>query len=279
MKTFLPLAALLCTAACANAQTPTINGPDMLCPNGTGTLTTETYDSYQWLRRDFGTTTTYEIAGETSQTLAIDAYNYTPSYISVKVIDNSIADTSAEMLIDSWAFLPPATMIEGDFGTGPNGEVLLCTGDTVTLQLMLPYVNSITWFDGGMVIPGENSQTLAVTGAGSYTVEGAPAECPDYLQLQGIPVDVIMDNCGLGLDEQSTTSAQVYPNPATGTLTVQANELIVELTIANCLGQIVATQAAMQEIQRLDVSTLRPGMYFLTISYGNSKETREFSVD
>ena len=76
---------LLLIGSTTFAQNPTVIGDSMLCPNSSGLLTTQTYDTYQWFVRYFGSSTIAPIAGANSQTLPIDYSNYAASYLSVEV--------------------------------------------------------------------------------------------------------------------------------------------------------------------------------------------------
>jgi len=176
----------------AIAQTPTVSGDDMLCPDGTGTLTTQTFDSYQWLRRYYGSTVTDPIPGETSQSLVMDYYDYAASYMSVATTLGGVADTSAEFFVDGYAFLGPYVISDGDFTVGMSGESILCPGSTMTFEFGMPYTTNITWYLDGNPIPGETSSILTVSQPGSYYVEGAPAVCPDYIQGPGVSLDVVV---------------------------------------------------------------------------------------
>ena len=74
--------------------TPTVTGDVLLCPNESGMLTTQSYDSYQWYKRSFSGTAV-PIQGATSQTLSIvsvviDGYpSQTLSFFGVKLFANA----------------------------------------------------------------------------------------------------------------------------------------------------------------------------------------------
>ena len=191
------IAALFLLPQSAHAQCPhdpTVTGDVMLCPQTTGTLMTETADSYQWYKRDWGQPTATVIPGATNRTLQVDYYNGAGAYFSVDATLNSCTERSPEVLVDGWAFLPPAVMHNGTFRIGQNGESLLCDGDTMVLHLMLPYDTLITWFKDGSPIPGANIDSILVTDGGLYTVEGAPSLCPNFLQPLGLSIEVIRYN-------------------------------------------------------------------------------------
>jgi len=259
---------------------PTINGNQILCPGQTITLSTEnTYDSYQWLRRELGETAITPIAGETSSTIEVDADTYSLAYLSVRVTSGAEADTSIEALIDSYVFLLPSVSSTGEYAAGGNGEFVICPGDTMYFTMNMPYSENITWFAGGTAIAGETATMLTVTEPGIYTVEGAPEACPDYIQPLGLNLDVIQGNCGLGLSEETLSKAVLYPNPAAGIITVESDEQIFEVNISTAAGKRVTTDKPSATIKSFDTSGLAPGIYFMTINYGNSSETQQFTVN
>lgn len=195
MKQFVHMcAAAVCSFSMLSVSAqlnPTISGDDMLCPQGTGTLTTQQFDSYQWYRRYYGSVNTDPIPGETNQTLTMDYNNYAASYLSVVVTAGAQTDTSAEYFVDGWAFAGMTVMSDGNFTIGPNGESIICPGESMSFEVMMPYNTNIQWFESGNPIPGANGTTLTVTQPGTYAVEGAPAVCPNYIVTPG--VELIVD--------------------------------------------------------------------------------------
>lgn len=167
--------------------TPTIIPSDLvLCPNESGTLSTEVYDAYQWYKDGS------PISGETGQLLAVEQWADAGSSFTVSATLEGCTEMSASVLVDSWVFLLPYVMHGGDdpTGTGPNGEALYCEGDTMLLELGLPYTENIQWINNGAPIPAPAgvAQTLVVTGTGSYTVSAAPGLCPNFIMGLGVNI-------------------------------------------------------------------------------------------
>lgn len=266
----------------ASAQlNPTISGDNMLCPEGTGTLTTQQFGSYQWYRRYYGAANTDPIAGETNQTLTMDYYNYAASYLSVVVTSGPQADTSAEFFVDGWAFIGMTVMSEGDFTIGPNGETIICEGDTMYFTVMQPYDTNIQWYENGQPIAGANSTVFTVTEAGIYNVEGAPAVCPNYMNNPGVDLVVQVENCsGAGLSDPEIPAAQLYPVPAQEELTIK-NEahLIREVYITNQLGQLIFTSEPNAFNTLISTENFQSGYYFITIHYNEGEEIQSFIVE
>ena len=251
----------------ANAQCsfdPTVSGDTLLCPNATGLLTTQVYDSYQWYKRPLFGGPAVPVAGATNQTLIIDYSNDAGFYFSVQATDSGCTEMSPEVLVDGWLFLLPFTIIEGDYTIGGSGELVLCQGDTIFLISGMPYDTNLQWYDNGNPIPGANDDTLIVTTAGSYTFSGAPSLCPNFIQNQFIPSDVVVITCPSGIQEIQMQALSIAPNPAIDFIyfTFPGCEKIEIIDVA---GKLVQRETAEQGTTNhtLDISKLASGNYIL----------------
>lgn len=269
----------------AAATVPVITGDTLLCPNSSGTLTTQAgYDSYQWYKRFFGTNKKKPVKGATSNTLTVDAFNDAPAYFSVTVTSKGDSLTSAEKLVDSYAFLPLSVVSDGDFINGP-GYFKLNNGDTGTFTITQPYNTSITWFRNNIVIPGENNVTLDVTKGGNYFVTAAPAVCPEYIQNPGLTLQVKLIDNKLQANEQpalntSTTVAKeikLYPNPAKGFVTIDMASFAgsdIKITLSGSDGKTVLAKqfAKVAASVKLDLAAVNPGVYYATIKSNSTQQ-------
>lgn len=233
MKTWALLLASLAltgaTAAGLAAQCifdPTVTGDPLVCPEGSTTLATQQYDSYQWYRRDFPLGAPQPISGATAQTLTVD-YNETPVYISVEATLGGCTEKSPEVLADGLAFLPVVVATEGEFEVGPNGEQVICAGDTIYQIILQPYTINIQWYDGANEIPGATNDTLVVTQPGNYWVTGSPEQCPGYTAGLGLQIPVIWGStpgCTTGTTEPNAPfEVTILPNPARTSVFVAAD--------------------------------------------------------
>jgi hypothetical protein len=256
---FFVFAALSSEAQCV--FDPTVTGDTLLCPNDSGMLMTQAYDSYQWYKRPISGTA-QPIAGATGQTLGIDYANDAGYYFSVAATESGCTEISPEVLVDGYVFLLPFVQTTGNFTISPTGETVICIGDTVFFTLMLPYDTNITWFNNGVPIPGATSSQLAVTTAGSYTVQGAPSICPDFIQSLGVSLDVLVQNCGTGVESHDGQLAQVYADPQDGKLYVQNTERkgSYEIHIYNLDGRL-ALSSKIPESGTISVAHLPYGIY------------------
>lgn len=267
---------LFFTAHFAQAQCafdPTVTGDTLLCPNTSGILTTQQFNSYQWYKRDWGASTATPIAGATQQTLAVSEADLLASF-SVEVTLNGCTETSPEVLLDGRVFALPLVQHTGNYTFDPVTEAFkICEGDTMFLTLLLPYDTAITWYKNDLPIPGENATTYAVTTAGAYTVEGAPTICPNYIVPLGLVLPVVVENCATIVKPEPTNDlVKVFPNPTNDWLYVESIEngfiKAVELTDIHGHSVRILEKITDDEIT-LSLSLLPAGTYVLRIKTGN----------
>lgn len=183
---------LFAVGAKAQCELKPVIAPDnlILCPNATDSLyTTEVYDSYQWYKE------AKMIEGATSRYLVVDQYNDAGFEFSVVVTKGLCKGVSEKVLVDGWVFASP-TMSSSlpPRGVDWYGNAYYCAGDALTFTFMSPYTTNIQWYNHYEPIKGATEQDYRVTGNGSYTVCGAPPQCPDFIACQNIPVVVYFDS-------------------------------------------------------------------------------------
>ena len=228
-RLLLPFTFCLLHFAVSSAQcpfTPTVTGDLLVCPEGRTTLSTQVYDAYQWYVRPFGTTTSFPVQGANGQSYTVQ-YEDTPVYVSVDATLNNCTERSAEVLVDGLVFLPVTVLSSGQFTIGPNGEAIICAGDTMYLIVMQPYTVNIQWYDDGVPIPGANDDTLVVTQPGFFWLTASPGQCPDLSASLGVIIQVAWSDvpgCApSSIREPKRIEAFLAPNPA---------EDYMELTVA-----------------------------------------------
>lgn len=257
---------------------PVIHGDSLLCPNSQGLVGTQSFDTYQWYMRYFGSGQRNAITGATAQSLVIDYNTYSASYLSVHVSQGGDTATSPEFFVDGWAFLPPVVMTTGDFTTGGNGETIVCEGDTVFFTLMMPYDTLITWYLNGNPIPNSDTTVLAVTSAGQFTCSGAPTVCPNFIQTLGVNLDVVFEPCSTAVTRPALPLT-VGPNPTRGPLQVEiGGHPIDRIGLVDAWGRQweLALDAGLQA--RLDLSSWPRGIYWLRVEAAGQVMSRPIQL-
>jgi len=256
-------------------EKPVITGDTLLCPDSKGVLLVqEGYDSYQWYKRFYGSDKKTRIKGATANTLNINTADDAPAYFSVRVTSKGDTLKSAEKLVDSYVFLLPSVISGGDFIDGP-GYFLLNKGDTGTFTLTQPYDTNITWYKNDQPIAGENSVTLNVTKPGDYTVQGAPAVCPNFIQNPGVVLTVKLtsaiaanepnDNIGTGLTGKQL---RLYPNPAKNFVMLDVAAFAgkdIEVSLSGVDGKIlfVKNYTRVSSTIKLELANVKAGTYYI----------------
>jgi hypothetical protein len=98
-----------------------------------------------------------------------------------------------------------------------------------------------------------------------------------YYRLSQIDFDGVMEVYspiyynGSGL---TTVSFSVYPNPAAGTLAIESDEMIEKMVILDLTGKTV--KEIYSGHNKIDVSSLIPGLYFIQASTRNGVVSRNF---
>ena len=250
---------------------PSVTGDPLVCPESSVTLGTQSYDSYQWYSRAFPNGAAQPIAGATDSTLVVD-YSQTPVYIFVSATKSGCTENSPEVLIDGLAFLPVTVASEGDFEISPNGEQIICEGDTILQLLLLPYTQNIQWYNGNDPIPGANNDTLVVTEPGNYWVTASPESCPAYNASLGVQIPVIWGNtpgCITSTAEPMPAfEAHLVPNPAESSVFIGVDAPgPVRLTLYDAVGKTVR-EAEFVVATEIITAGLPAGMYTVWLQSG-----------
>jgi hypothetical protein len=260
MKIFFLLFLLISIGTFAQCPfTPVVTGDSMLCPQQNGTLTTGVFQNYQWYKRPIGGIA-QPVSGATGQLLSINYFNDAGYYFSVAATEAGCTEMSAEVLVDGWVFLDPNVQTTGNFTIGPNGETMTCTGDTVYFTLLSPYDTNITWFNNNIPISGAISNMLPVTASGTFTVQGAPSICPNYIQLMGIPLDVIFSSC-TGIIDNDAGIINLYPDPANSYIYITDLKSDGYILLQSYDGKVIAQFLLTDSDSKIEISKLPSGIY------------------
>jgi PKD repeat protein len=237
-------------------------GPETICTEETSDYTSEggeDADSYTW-------TLTPEEAG----TISYDGLEATVTwnseftgmaYVSLHgVNDCGDGDASEELMISVGAPAPEII-----------GQGLVCDWSDEFYEVTENEGSNYTWeVSGGTITDGQGTYRITVAwageGMGTVIVEEETAEdCSGSSEL----FDVTIDDCtGLG-DGSEESRITIYPNPAKDFLTIRNTTDVVngEVIIYNYSGQaVVSTREIEQNLIRLDIAALKPGLYIVVIN-------------
>lgn len=258
--------ALFVQASAQCSFNPTVTGNLLVCPQSTTALSTQNYSAYQWYSRPYGSQSAQPVAGAAAQTFEV-GFLETPVYVSVAATLDGCTEQSPEVLVDGITFLPPTVLTEGDFTIGSNGELLICSGDSVWMVALQPYTVNLQWYNNNVAIPGATHDTLVVTSPGEYSMSGSPAPCPNLVLPLGVNISVVWDNtpgCVVSAPEPiAQLPAVVTPNPASTRVHVVVESAAeVSLTLWNAAGACLRSLTFRRQTE-LDLRSLPNGVYHL----------------
>lgn len=271
----LVLGLLLNTSLQAQCDfTPTVVGELLLCPGGQGQLSTQAYDSYQWQKRTWPNGNWADIPNATGQTLAIGPDDVLFNF-RVRATVAGCTETSAEVLVDGRVFLLPVVEHGGVYTFLPgSGIYRICERDSMTLRLRQPYTTNITWFRNDQPL-ADTTNLLVIRESGAYTVQGAPAICPDFIVPLGLIFDVEVINCGptsVYDSEKQLVKLQLSPQPAYSQMMValENEQPFTALELFDLSGQrrLSLYTTSPQTSMEVSLEELPAGVYLLRVFSG-----------
>ena len=190
-----------------------------------------------------------------SSTLALPSVSYSlPGTYTINLIAGNNTTTTA---IQSKTLFISGASISTSFtnascGTCNNGSINANVSGGVS-----PY--TYTWVPTG----GNNSNAVNLL-PGCYTVNVTDAnncQSSNSVCINGTPTTI--------QNKSNTSLIQVYPNPSNNEIifNLNSNDLI-EIKIINTIGSVVSTESIYnnQNLQRINISNLKNGYYFLQIN-------------
>jgi hypothetical protein len=175
---------------------------------------------------------------------------------SVSVVsENGCGTASANILVSA---APQATPV-----ISQNGNVLFAgvTG------------SSFQWFLNGEPIPGANSSTVTITEDGVYSVTvsnsiGCSASSADFAGFI------------TGVDDVSSLSIQLYPNPANESIFIETTKTLERLLVYAADGRLVFDQQNLNASERLriDTNNWSSGLYSIIAVVDGKPISRKVNV-
>jgi uncharacterized delta-60 repeat protein len=117
----------------------------------------------------------------------------------------------------------------------------------------------LQWLYNGLPQSGDTTSSITVTQNGAYTLTVTDANgcssISDTMQIAHLSItDLIAEH------------VRIYPNPSSGSFTLETNHMIGEdYIITDMLGQIVQEKTITSDRQHIDMSTSAPGVYTLIL--------------
>ncbi len=134
------------------------------------------------------------------------------------------------------------------------------------------------WLLNGTIIPGATGQSLNITQIGTYTVAVTINGCTSLSP----PFPVVT----ISINELDGVSLSTFPNPVSNLLNIHSNKPITfdgTINVIDLQGREVITQIGLRTGQiineKIDVSKLSPGVYFLDVNGTKGTSKIRFQVN
>ncbi len=172
-------------------------------------------------------------------------------WFDTKLLSNKIAGTASLFIVkyDSTGVIDWAHSEGGQSGVDAGTCAAI---DTLGNLFLAGYFSSKTFSLGSTVLKnnaGPNSSDFFIGRAGSKKVSISQLSKPQF---------------------------KVYPNPGNGNFVLQSAWMMDRVEITNCLGQSIYISNTRQV--QTDIKLNEPGLYYLTVYFGTSRETVKILV-
>ncbi|MCX6249716.1 MAG: T9SS type A sorting domain-containing protein [Bacteroidetes bacterium] len=176
-----------------------------------------------------------------------------------------------------------------DAPASPNGPTTVHSGSTPNTDYSTTggtYATTYTW----ELTPISAGTIAGTTSIGTATWDNAFIGTA-HIKVKGVnscgggsfsnELTVSVDN-SVGIAEiKGKKTLSIYPNPANETLNIQTGKtLVADIRIYNSLGSIVLAQqkVELKAIHQVDVSQLKPGVYFIRITGNDVQEIQKIVI-
>lgn len=230
----------------------------------TDTLWTQTYDSYQWYKGGVA------IAGATKQYLVVGNSHHYES-VGVEATLDGCSEKSLTVVVGAWAFIAPTIEFFGKF-VNTGGELLVCIGDTIHLQVKDSSVN-IQWSKNLKPIPGATQRKFIltsskVTAVNEYTFYASPSICPGFRQNLGFNLHIKFIDCDTDIGSKigQNSEVSIYPNPSNGMVNISSGQRVgSNYFLIDQLGRVLKSGRLSSKDEHIDIGDLPSGIYSLKI--------------
>ena len=127
-------------------------------------------------------------------------------------------------------------------------------------EVEIANITGTTYVDENLAYNTEYCYTVTSMGANS---ESDPSE----------------EACAITLGEslaENTSYLNIFPNPATDNLSIEANEEITEVNIYNIIGVSVYNEQCTNNNLNVNISEFNSGVYFIKVKTGNGETVKRF---
>ncbi len=230
--------------------TITASGPLTICQGDTILLEAESgYDAYLWSTGDTTQSISVSDSGDYSVSALVDTCWFGSDTVEINVSD------------------PQPIVIE-------NVSDLICSGGFVSYQ----------WYINDTIISGAVFQTYCANYSGIYYVVVTDEfGCIGVSSFIEYTICSECPPCDMGIENNGQFPVNIYPNPASTTITLEfpasANFKTAELSIETITGQLVFQSAIQNPKSAIDISAFSKGLYLFKVRAGEEVVVRKVVVE
>ena len=241
------------------------DGPTTFCQGGSVLLTaTYTGATVQWKKDGVN------IAGATSST-----YNATKKGTYTCETTSPCATATSEGIFVNVLKNPPASITAG-------GSTTFCAGGSVVLTANTGGGLSYQWYKGASLIAGATSINYTATLAGNYKCRVTKTASGCFKNSNSIAVNVPCKQTELTGDPNSFS---IYPNPNSGTFTINANISSHQtmLEVYNNIGELIFSKELNSGDglinKEIEIKDIASGIYLVKLVSGDLEMVENLIVE
>lgn len=188
-------------------------------------------------------------------------------------------------LNDIWEYTPEVSCASPEATITPLGDLDICNTGFVKLQASSGIGYTYQWNRNNVDLVGQVYQTLKAKKTGNYRVRISTSDGCSAVSKKAN----VYSSCKLGEDSALISSLSLYPNPTSGTFTLDLQHddeetSQAEVQVLNMLGQTIPIDKGqwtvdngrlMKEIQLSDVAD---GMYLVKVTVGDKIFTAQIDL-
>ena len=185
----------------------------------------------------------------------------------------------------------PTSIVSADFNADGKMDLVTANANSNNVSVLLNFIPIVTasvsgatitanqneatyqWINcnGNVAISGEINQIFNATASGDYAVIVTQNSCTDTSDCYNINTVGTIEN-------GSSASATIYPNPSNGRYTIKGNS-ITSIEVYNVTGEIIFQSLSNNQQTDIDLSNQTNGIYFMKIYEGQTFFTKRIMIE
>lgn len=263
---------LTCTSPSVSFSSPTGTLCNKVAINFTNTTTGNPTPTYSWSTSPAANVTISPNSTSTNASITFSA----PGIYSVTLVaTNANGTSSLTQTVNIANCSPTANFLLG---------TLTCTNSAITMtNTSFGGATSYSWSASpsvGSISPNAAaiSPTITFVNAGTYTIT---LKATNGSGTSIATKTIVVSTC-VGINENSifANNVHVFPNPAKEMLNIEVSSSDnYSVVLTNLIGKVILTDKSSKDKMNINLSSIAPGVYFLTIDSKGQKTTKKIIVE